>query len=217
MGLSIRFELHIHINKDVRSTTHQCLTEKQSTPWISFMEVAKEKVNSLRTVMSRATIDNYQTALRSFQQYLGNDIAVENVDSQVIKGYERWLREKKLSLNTISCYMRSLRSLCSKTGSSLQAEAFDDVYTGRARTEKRVIPEEDIARLKSVRLSPDSFLSLVRDIFFFSFYALGMPFVDMAFLRKSQICDGQLTYHRHKTGQRITVRLEPCMLDIINR
>jgi integrase len=44
-----------------------------------------------------------------------------------------------------------------------------------------------------------------------------MPFVDIAFLRRSQINDNQLTYYRHKTGQRIVIPLEPCMNEIISR
>ena len=44
-----------------------------------------------------------------------------------------------------------------------------------------------------------------------------MPFVDMAFLRKSQIKQGQIVYFRHKTRQRICIPLEPCMQEIISR
>ena len=44
-----------------------------------------------------------------------------------------------------------------------------------------------------------------------------MPFVDIAFLRHSQICGNHLIYQRHKTGQRIVVPLESCMFEIINR
>lgn len=43
-----------------------------------------------------------------------------------------------------------------------------------------------------------------------------MPFVDLAFLRKEQVCDGYLVYHRHKTGKRIRLRLNKRMLEIIH-
>jgi integrase len=84
-------------------------------------------------------------------------------------------------------------------------------------TEKRAVPESVISQVKAVKLKRRSFMSLTRDLFLFSFYTRGMPFVDMAFLRKSQINDGVLTYDRHKTGQRVTVHLEPCMLEVISR
>jgi integrase len=46
---------------------------------------------------------------------------------------------------------------------------------------------------------------------------MGMPFVDMAFLQRDQISNGWMTYYRHKTGQHISVKIEPCMQDIISR
>ena len=49
------------------------------------------------------------------------------------------------------------------------------------------------------------------------FYACGMPFVDVAFLKKSQIKGGILVYHRRKTDQVVQIKLEPCMQEIINR
>lgn len=44
-----------------------------------------------------------------------------------------------------------------------------------------------------------------------------MPFVDVAFLKKSQIKGGILVYHRRKTDQVVQIKLEPCMQEIINR
>jgi len=51
----------------------------------------------------------------------------------------------------------------------------------------------------------------------FSFCALGMPFVDLAFLKKSQVKDGYIDYRRHKTGQHIRVKIEPLMQEIIDK
>lgn len=51
----------------------------------------------------------------------------------------------------------------------------------------------------------------------FSFYTRGMSFVDMIYLRKSDISDGVLTYKRKKTGQTLTLRIEPPLQRIIDR
>ena len=66
-------------------------------------------------------------------------------------------------------------------------------------------------------LQPGGSLSFARDIFLFSFYAMGMPFVDIAYLKKSQLRNGCIYYARHKTGQQIQVALLPAMLEIIMR
>jgi integrase len=44
-----------------------------------------------------------------------------------------------------------------------------------------------------------------------------MSFVDMAYLRKSDIQDNILRYRRRKTGQWLTMAIEPCMQEIIDR
>lgn len=91
------------------------------------------------------------------------------------------------------------------------------VYTGVDRTRKRAIDERLIARLKSLDLPVSGALPLARDLFVFSYCMRGMAFVDMAFLRKKDMRDGAIHYVRRKTGQRMTVHLEPCMREIIGR
>lgn len=52
-------------------------------------------------------------------------------------------------------------------------------------------------------------------MFLFSFYTRGMSFIDMAYLKKSDLKNGIITYRRRKTGQQLTVKWEKCMEDII--
>ena len=219
MGIIIRFEFHLHISRgEARKEDTGEKQTAETSEGRGFVETAMDEAKRLKSSFSPSTISNYMTALRSFKEYLGGgDLKLSQIDRLTFKGYEQWLRQKNVCLNTVSCYMRSLRSLLKKIGDNLHTDAFDTVYTGQAKTDKRAVDETDIARLRSLSLKPHSFACLVRDLFLFSFYALGMPFVDLAFLRKSQIADGQIVYHRHKTGQRVTVRLEPCMMEIIHR
>ena len=120
----------------------------------------------------------------------------------------------------LACYMRSLRAVYNKAveqGLTEQKEPFGNVFTGISRTRKRSIEKADINKLRAVQVKPGSFMQLVRDVFLFCFYACGMPFVDVAFLKKSQIKGGILVYHRRKTDQVVQIKLEPCMQEIINR
>lgn len=219
MGITIRFEFHLHINRtDGKRKVTQDRLADSAQPKTGFLEAATDEAERLRPTLSLSTINNYKTALRSFREYLGGrDLPVSLISQQIFKGYERWLLQRNICLNTVSCYMRSLRSLLQKLDNGLHADAFGSVYTGQAKTEKRAVPESDIVSLKKLTLKPHTFASLARDLFLFSFYALGMPFVDMAFLKKSQMADNQIVYYRHKTGQRVAVHLEPCMIEIINR
>ncbi|MDE6528240.1 MAG: site-specific integrase, partial [Muribaculaceae bacterium] len=60
-------------------------------------------------------------------------------------------------------------------------------------------------------------LDYARNMFMFSFYTRGMSFVDMAYLRKSDLRNGILTYRRRKTNRRIYVKWEQQMQEIIDK
>jgi len=80
---------------------------------------------------------------------------------------------------------------------------------------KRAIPIKAIKALKELDLSMKPSLDFARDMFMFSFYTRGMSFVDMAYLRKTYLQNGILTYRRRKTGQELTIKWEKCMAEIV--
>lgn len=55
-----------------------------------------------------------------------------------------------------------------------------------------------------------------RDMFLFSFYTRGMSFIDMAYLKKTDLRNGVLSYRRSKTGQTLSVQWESCMQQILD-
>lgn len=172
------------------------------------------------------TANNYLTAIRSWSKFVGHDdwqFTEMNADN--IWQYQRWLGEQGICLNTISVYMRALRALYNRYADDSGHDSmyiggknpFCKVFTGRAKTNKRSISETEIIRLHALNLSSKPSLALARDIFLFSFYAMGMPFVDIAYLKSCQIQNGYIRYARHKTGQRIQLAIEPRMIEIIDR
>ena len=215
MPFQINIELHIHIHYDEKQEEKH----DSSAPFDSetFCLLAEQHVECLRSQRSASTIENYLTALRSFHNFITKADTKTALGTDLIEKYEHWLKNSRLKPNTSSCYMRSLRTLAVRILGDEARTMFSKVYTGRAVTEKRSLVVEDIIRLRSVSLKPGSLLAQTRDLFLFSFYALGMPFVDMAYLKRQQIADGQLTFYRHKTGQYVSVRIEPCMQEIISR
>ena len=161
---------------------------------------------------------NYLTAARSFTKFIGrSDWLFSDMTAEELESYQRWLLGRNICLNTCSAYMRALRAMHHRALPVLNAAPFSKVFTGRTKTEKRCISQSEILQLKALPLQPGGSLSFARDIFLFSFYAMGMPFVDIAYLKKSQLRNGCIYYARHKTGQQIQVALLPAMLEIIRR
>ena len=178
-------------------------------------EWVKQEVERVRELGRYKTASNYLTAARSWMRFLGReDWLFSEMTADKVTAYQRWLSEQDICLNTISAYMRALRVMHHRMMGT-DDNPFAQVFTGRAKTRKRSLSPDDIQQLHALELPHGSQLALARDIFLFSFYAMGMPFVDIAYLKKQQLRDGYIHYARHKTGQRILVALLPCMLRII--
>lgn len=181
----------------------------------------KEQIASLVAKGKRGTAKNRNATLNSLSEYLGEeDVPFSDLDELLLSDYEEWLKGKGVKRNASSFYMRNLRSVYNKAvkqGHVRQAEPFKNVYTGIDKTSKRAVDEQVVADLKALNLSGMPWLELARDFFLFSYCTRGMSFVDMAYLQYGNIANGIIRYVRKKTGQQISVRIEPGVLDIMER
>jgi site-specific recombinase XerD len=161
------------------------------------------------------------TAKSSFAHFrCGQDILLDKIDNDLMQKYETYLKNTGIMKNTVSCYMRSLRSIYNqavKRGLTTQKNPFVDIFTRIDKTVKRAVNKDVIILLKNMDLSSYRELALARDLFMFSFYMRGISFIDMANLRKNNIRNGYIIYSRSKTKQRLTVKIEACMQEIISR
>ena len=167
------------------------------------------------------TARNYQRTLNSFSCFLqGRDIPLDACTESLIVAYDDWLSLRNVVRNTRSFYMRILRAVYNKAvkqGLVRQGLPFLEVYTGVDFTRKRAMDETYLVRLIHLDLENRPSLRLARDAFLFSYYMRGMSFVDIAYLKKTDVSQETITYVRKKTGQRLSIHMEPCMKDIIQR
>ena len=165
------------------------------------------------------TSETYTATLKSFMAFREEqDVPLDGITSDLMLMYEAHLKARDVRMNTISFYMRNLRAVYNRAvekGLTPQNNPFRHVYTGVDKTVKRAIPIKEIKALKELDLSLKPSLDFARDMFLFSFYTRGMSFIDMAYLKKSDLKNGILTYRRRKTGQELTIKWEKCMDEII--
>lgn len=181
-----------------------------------FLPTVMNEIEKRRGSVSKSTLENELTAVRSFVKNAGRSLTFSDLTPELIQRYEKSLLNRGLLPNTSACYLRSLRAVlnrCQVDGSRL----FGDVHTGREETEKRAADEGTIRKIKALCLKEDSVEHRARVLFIFSIMAMGIPFVDLAHLRKSDVRNGYIIYHRRKTGKRVKVKMEPCMQKIIDR
>lgn len=177
-------------------------------------------VERLNKLGKQRLAETYTSTLRSFMRYRENkDLALQQLNSIVVADYESFLRQKELKLNTISFYMKRLRAIYNKaleTYSMIDARPFAHAFTKTVKTAKRALREEDIRKIASAQPQNQQ-ETLARDLFLFSYYTRGMSFVDIAYLRKTDLRDGHLIYKRKKTGQELQIGWRPCMQAIVDR
>ena len=171
-----------------------------------FMEgiIAKLKQNG-----KIRTAETYKSTLNSFKKFRQDkDIMLDCLSSEVIEAYEAWHHNRGVTPNTISFYNRILRAVYNR---AVEEDVIEDrnpfrhVYTGVDKTVKRALPLDVIKKIRGMDLSLNPVLDFARDMFMMSFYLRGMSFIDMAYLKKSDLKNGYVTYRRHKTGQQLTI------------
>lgn len=204
------------IDYQALATTFHDLVANQS-----FSSFAKAQIDKFKTMNKIRRSETYESALSSLMKFTkGKDLMFYELTSDLMEQYQEHLKSTGITINTISFYMRQLRAIYNravKQRITPQTYPFADVYTGRAETKKRAIAKADITRIKNLDLKELPSIAFARDMFMLSFYLRGISFVDMVFLKKSDLQDGYLTYHRQKTGQRLTIKWEPPMQEIVDR
>lgn len=184
----------------------------------NFME---DVISRLRQNGKIRTSETYRSTLNSFRKFRNEeDIMLDRITSDLMEGYEAWLRNRGVAPNTISFYTRILRAVYNRgveKGVIENRNPFRHVYTGIDKTVKRAVPLSVIKRIKELELSVTPTLDYARDMFLMSFYLRGMSFIDMAFLRKTDLRDGYVTYRRRKTGQQLTIRWTKEMQMILDK
>ena len=167
------------------------------------------------------TKNNYTHAAKRFMEFRGHeDLAFCQMTTEMIEMYQAWLWNRDISQNSVSFYLRTLRTLYNKAVEAGQAppnDIFAHVQTSNVKTAKRSISIKEIRKIEKLNLPRGSSLDKARDLFLLSFYLRGMAFVDMAFLKKSDLKCGMVSYNRRKTHQNLNIEWMKPMQAIIDK
>ncbi|MDR0661272.1 MAG: site-specific integrase [Prevotellaceae bacterium] len=210
-------------NKDYTATT---LTEKlsrKSNIRKTVDELFSVQINSLKQAGRAGYALSHQEVYNSLIKFNSHlNIYFSDIDTVWLKRYETWLRGQGFSENTIGRRFRTLRAVynvaieekCVKS----EHYPFKNYKVSKLHqaTAKRAIGKADILRVIEYR-SEDFYTQLALDLFTFGYFMGGINFVDMAYLKHSNIIDGRLVYIRRKTHKLIRLPLQPKAVEIIER
>ena len=174
----------------------------------------------------------YACTLRSYEKFCAEERYQKNTTASLsmqeiftperLKEYEDWLAGQQSSPNTISTYMRTLQAVYNRWMSpgieGYNPVLFKDVYTKVESRTKRALTAEQMEQLRNTDFSVLTLRQQqVLTYFLLMFMLRGMPFIDLAHLRKSDLRNRRITYRRHKTGKLMVVDVPPDAMRLLQK
>lgn len=187
----------------------------------SLFNYMESRITKLKEIGKTRTSETYTTVLNGFRRFREDmDVPLDSIDCELVESYEAYLSGRGLTPNSISFHMRILRAVYNRAVDDElveQRHPFKRVYTGIEKTKKRALDLKSIRKIREADLSRDMKGAYARDMFMLSFFLRGMSFVDMAYLRKSDLNNGMVTYRRRKTGQKLIIQWTTEMQAILEK
>lgn len=186
-----------------------------------FNQCAGAYIERLRKEGRYSTAHVYKNALFSFSKFCGTtNISFRQVTRECLRCYGQYLYESGLKLNTVSTYMRMLRSIYNRGVEAGRApyvpRLFHDVYTGVDIRQKKALPVIELHKLlyedpKSERLRRTQTIAALM------FQFCGMSFADLAHLEKSALDQNVLQYNRIKTKTPMSLEILDSAKEMIDQ
>lgn len=177
----------------------------------------KQVVDELQDSGNLGTAHVYKSSLNTILAFHGTQrLQFRQITPAWLKRFEVSLRARGCSWNTVSTYLRTLRAVYNRAVECRKApyvpHLFRSVYTGTRADRRRALDGEDMKRVFTQlshlgNTAPG--VGRAQELFILMFLLRGLPFVDLAYLRKSDLHGNVITYRRRKTGRALSVTLTP--------
>ena len=180
-----------------------------------FDEVAREKKNA-----DTSTYRRYLVTKRTLERYYGSSmLPISEVDESFLKSFSESRFAEGSKPNTVSQDLAIIRAVFNRgidKGVILaDLYPFRKMKLARSKTSKRSLSVDQLKTLYSATLRKNEKMAV--DIFFLSFFFIGINMKDLYWLRKQDVANGRVIYTRAKTKKEYSVKIEPEAQEIIDR
>ncbi|MEK6781821.1 MAG: tyrosine-type recombinase/integrase [Bacteroidota bacterium] len=163
------------------------------------MEVERSKAKGLyRTSVKKKQLVN------KIEAFAGSQVCFSDIDVTFLKRYTHDQLSKEKKLNTIGTDHKALRSIIKSAIADGVVRPENNLYLifriQWQKTNRAKLTELEIQAIEELNLVNDSLVTVVRDMFLFSYYTAGMRFSDVLLLQWKNIREGRLFYQMTKTG-----------------
>ncbi len=183
-----------------------------------FNEVIAEQEKAGRIGSAKADNDTKVTLLK----YSGKNIKFKDVTPEFLEKFEVELRSWGYEDGGIAFRMRHIRGLYNKAisrgivGQEYYPFKHYKISKLKGKMLKRALSIDEFKKFRDFDVSRYPSLREAYDYFLFSFYALGMNFVDMMKLKWSDVQNGRIQYVRSKTKGRFNIEVNEKMQEILD-
>ena len=171
-----------------------------------------------------STAYSYRYALRAITDFVGGgEIFFGALTRRWLKRFQRHLEDLQRSYNTISTYVRALRAVYNRAVDrgliAGEYRLFAGMKTGVSSERKLAVTAVQMQRLLDTpkRDEYPAKVQEARDSMALMMLLQGMPYVDLAHLRKGDLDGDLLTCRRQKTGTELCVKVVPEAMRLIER
>lgn len=189
-----------------------------------FVVFMRTTIHNFEKSSNYGTAHIYKSSLKNFIAfYRTGRIPFKKITPELLKGFESYLRQKQLSWNTVSTYLRALRATYNRAVDVHLApyvpRLFKHVYTGTRADRKKALDTNDMAQVfQSWKAGNTSgTLSRTHGLFILMFLLRGLPFADLVNLQKKDLNGNVISYRRRKTGRQLTVDIPPEAWNILDK
>jgi integrase/recombinase XerD len=214
--------LKLETEKKDFSIDELCGKIKGAESKISFNNYTKDQIERLMKANKIGNAISYRSALMATNNFTGNkDLSFTDIDYKFLKRFEEFhLSKQGNTINGFNVYLRAIRAIYNKAIKeglvSYEYYPFKDYRLKQTKTVKRAISKEDMLKIVDLDLPVDSKYWHTRNYFLFSFFTIGMSWVDMALLKTSNIQGDRIIYKRSKTGKDYTIKVNNKITDILD-
>lgn len=187
----------------------------------SFIQYGEHLVEELKSVRRFGTARSYECTLKIMMTFAKTkDIKFNEVNYEFLMKFEKFhLKKEGNNLNGLAAYLRTIRAIYNKgiKDGCIEKEAypFAKYKIKTTPTRKRALDISHIQKILLLDLNTDHELFHARNYFLISFMLYGMTFMDMAFLKISDIKNGRVIYQRKKTSKNYNIKIPDRLSNIL--
>lgn len=187
----------------------------------SFFSFTNKLIDDLKATKHFGTARSYKGVINVLKKFCNNkDLQFKNINYKFLNSFEINHTAKGNTANGLSVYMRAIRAIYNKAIKSgiVEKEHYPfDVYKIKSvPTEKRALEWELLQRIITSKINSDHLCFNARNYFVASYMMYGMNFIDMAFLKRTDIKDGRIYYRRRKTSRIYDIKVTDSLQEIFN-